>query len=220
MLQDFLYFVLSIIALIYACGSWTYMIEEVWDWVDVFYNFFVILTGACAIIWATACVSKWFAIFYLVLVIITSIILIVEGDYFSFYLIYSLIVGALLVFAFWGEVSEERAIVWDMENYEIQAVEYPVMGVSGDQIVIKMIDEEGNISLEAISMNCVEWKIEDVLVPYVYREKYIYTKYDYRKEPPEVLEKGNEKWSSYILYGTEKQIQNLLGYDANFQFEQ
>ena len=217
---EFIKIILGILATLYACASWIYMIEDIWDWYDAVENFWFLLTGAVAICWATYGVSCWFGIIYLVVAAICSLILLCDESYDSFHFVYLLVIGVILIVGIWSDFSYKNKIAWDTENYETQVIEYPVMGVSGEHLIIKVISENGETTLKSIALNNVEWKTESVLMPYVYQEKYIYTKYDYNKEPPEIVEKGRENRSKYILYGTEKQIQELLGSKVSFNFEQ
>lgn len=214
--------ILGIIGTVYSIFTLAYMAEEVWDWSDLEDGFtlFLLVTGALVIWWSTAYVSIWLGIIYLVFVIIGTIEIIECGDYFSFHFVYSLVVVILLVCTIVGNVSEKNAIAWDMENYETQVIEIPVMGISGDQIIVKTVNEENESFLRPISLKNVKWRAEDTLMPYLYLEKYVYTKYDYREDPPKVVERGREKLSDYILCGTEKQIRELLGNEVSFNFEQ
>ena len=117
-------------------------------------------------------------------------------------------------------VSVKRGIAWDYSNPEIVVAEYPIMGISGENIIVK-VSWNGEESLRSIPMNEIKLKTTDsVLTPYVYRENYIYTEYDYSKNPPEALRKDSESWSNYFLCGSEKQIQSLFGYEEEFNFEQ
>lgn len=114
----------------------------------------------------------------------------------------------------------KRGIEWDYENPEISIAEYSIMGVSGKELVVT-VSYDGQNSLRSIPLDTVKVEFSDsVLTPYVYRKNYIYTEYNYRKNPPEVLRKDSEHWSDYILCGTKSQIQALFGYEENFNFEQ
>lgn len=114
----------------------------------------------------------------------------------------------------------KRGIEWDYENPEINIVEYSIMGVSGKELIVT-VTYDGQTSLRTLPLNDVKVEFSDsVLTPYVYRKNYIYTEYNYRKNPPEVLRKDSEHWSDYILCGTKSQIQALFGYEENFNFEQ
>lgn len=112
-----------------------------------------------------------------------------------------------------------RGIEWDYENPEISISEYSIMGISGKELIVT-VSYNGETSLRSIPLNDVKVEFSDsVLTPYVYRKNYIYTEYNYRKNPPEVLRKDSEHWSDYILCGTKNQIQTLFGYEENFNFE-
>lgn len=211
---------LGIIACVFSCATWFTFFDDVWDWEDLSIGFLIFyIACTVAVWWATKYVWIGFGIISLVIGVFVTVVLLAAEEYSSFHFVYTLIVAIILIVPIINTIIANKNIKWDMDNYETQVVEYPIMGTSGDQIVIKVTDGE-NSSLKPISMNSIKWQEEEVLVPYVYYETHTYTKYDYNKEPPEVLEKGRKKGSGYILCGSEKQIQELFGYEVKFNFEQ
>lgn len=211
---------LGIAACAFSCASWFTFFDDVWDWEDLSIGFLIFyIASTAAVWWATKYVWVGFGIITLVIAVFVMILLLAAEEYTFLHFTYTLIVAIILVVTIISVITTDKNIKWDMDNYETQVVEYPIMGTSGDQIVIKVTDD-GSSSLKPISMSSLKWQEEEVLVPYVYYETYTYTKYDYNKEPPEVLEKGRKKGSGYILCGSEKQIQDLFGYESKFNFEQ
>lgn len=213
---EFLKVILGFIAFIVSSIIWEYFVEDFWDWEDMDFSNFIFLVVSILFIWfATRYAWTGFGIIFIIFGVIATVNLILEDSYSSMHLVYSIIVCVLLGITITNNITK---VAWDIEPCETQVIECPVIGTSDENIVIK-ITENGNTSLKPIRMSSMNWCEEEVWSPYVCREIRIYNKYDYRKDPPEILE-SEERGPYYTLYGSEKQIQDLFGYEVEFNFEQ